>query len=355
MGQRALVIGGGIGGLASAIALSRAGWDVAVHERAPELPASGTALGIWPEAVHALDRLGLGEELRRSGRPQAPGVLRRQDGTRVATLDTGKLERRTGEPVYLVSRPALLGLLYAVLPAGTVRFSTKVTDPAALAEEHDVLVGADGINSRVRGTMFGPGFAARYSGVVTWRGVVDLEVESGGETWAPGRKFGFTPLESGRTNWYGTLRTAEGHEPADGDLAELARLFGTWHDPIPRIVREIKPDDVLRHSLHHLDPPLPSFVRDNVALLGDAAHAMPPDLGQGACQALIDGLVLGECLVDSANVGVALAEYDRLRRRRSQRVAAMARRVSAISYAKRCTGLRDLAVRAALAVTTPGG
>lgn len=350
-----LIVGGGIGGLASAIGLSRAGWRVTVRERATGLAGVGTGLGIWPEAVRALDRLGLGDALRHRALRQAAGDIRRPDGRRVATIDTGKLERRTGEPVYLVSRPALLDILHSALPAGVVCFSSEVTDPQAARSKYDAVIGADGINSRVRTALFGPAYRMRYTGVTAWRGVVDLDLAAGGETWDPGRKFGFTPLGPGRANWYAAMRVPEGYQPAAGDLAELGERFGAWHDPIPRILARIKPDEILRHPLHHLNPPLPSYVRDNVALLGDAAHAMPPDLGQGACQALIDGLILGECLVRAGDVRSGLSEYDSRRRKPSQRIAALALRVSRLSLASRFTGLRDLTTRLALSVTSPGG
>jgi 2-polyprenyl-6-methoxyphenol hydroxylase-like FAD-dependent oxidoreductase len=353
--MRALIVGGGIGGLASAIGLCRASWQVTVREQAEGLTGVGTGLGIWPEAVRALDRLGLGDVLRQQAWRQAIGFIRRPAGRRVATIDTDKIEQRTGEPVYLVSRPALLSMLHAAVPAGVVRFSAGVTDPSTVLADYDVVIGADGINSLTRRALFGPEYGLRYTGVTAWRGVVDLDLDAGGETWDRGRKFGFTPLGPGQANWYAAARVPEGYQPSAGDLAELTRHYGRWHDPIPRIVERVKPDAILRHPLHYLDPPLPSYVKANAALLGDAAHAMPPDLGQGACQALIDGLILSECLVAAPDVRSGLSEYDRRRRKRSQRLAAMALRVSRMSLATRLTGLRDLTTRIALTATSPGG
>lgn len=346
----ALVIGGGIGGLATAACLVRGGWDVHVCERDAEPSRAGTGLGIWPQAVRALDRLGLGERFREKAGRQAPGSLYRPDGTRLATIDTGRIERRTGEPVVLIPRADLLGLLYSSLPAGTVEFSAEITDFASLAPGYDVVVGADGIFSRVRAGLSGPRYGLRHAGAFAWRGVVDLELASGGETWDPGGKFGFAPLPGGRTNWYATRRVPEEFTPSGDDVTELATQFGTWHDPIPRVLERAAGTEILRHALYYLAPPLPSYVRGNVALLGDAAHAMVPDLGQGACQALVDGLVLGECLTASPDPREALSRYDRLRRRPSQRVAALGLRMSSISYARRFTRLRDTLVRTASAL-----
>lgn len=330
------MVGGGIGGLAAAIGLRAKGWEVAVFERAGAHPTTGTGLGIWPSALRALDRLGLGERARQVGRPQASGAIRRPDGSRIAVLDMDRVERKHGEPVYLLSRPALLGLLSDALPTEVVRFGAHVT--ADLRDQYDVVIGADGINSGVRKSIFGDTYGLRYAGMTAWRGVVDLDTEVGGETWGRGAKFGLTPQDDGRTNWYAVLAVEEGYKAAPD---ELEKRFGDWHDPIPKILAD--QEDAIRHDLHYLDPPLPSFVDDNVALLGDAAHAMTPDLGQGACQALIDGVKLAECLGGEGG----LRAYDQIRRKPTQRIAKMALRASKLSQ-MRFTPARDAAVKLAL-------
>jgi 2-polyprenyl-6-methoxyphenol hydroxylase-like FAD-dependent oxidoreductase len=346
------VVGGGIGGLAAAHGLIRAGWRVTVYERSAGLPTTGTGLGIWPSALKALDRIDLGEAVRAAGRRQPSGAIRRPDGAAIATIDVDKVARRQGEPVYLVSRPALLGVLAAGLPAGTVHFGAPVADPAALRAEHDVVIGADGINSTVRQEIFGATPGLRYAGFFAWRGTVPLDIEAGGETWGRGAKFGLTPQEPGQTNWYAVRPAAEGYEPAGGDLAVLRDLFADWHDPIPRVLDRIDADTVLRHGLYHLAP-LPGYTTGNVALLGDAAHAMTPDLGQGACQALIDAVALTDALAGEDEVGTALLRYDRERRPPTQRLAAMSLRASKLARMRHFLPVRDLLVRGAMAFGPP--
>ncbi|GAB2651104.1 FAD-dependent oxidoreductase [Kribbella swartbergensis] len=351
--RAAAVVGGGIGGLAAAIGLRRAGWDVTVFERSSGLPGTGTGLGMWPSALRALDTLGLGAQARDVGRLQGNGVFRRPDGTAFATLDVDRIQQRYGEPVYLLSRPALLGLLAAALPEGVVRFDSPIDEVEELRGRYDVLIGADGIRSVVRTELFADASQLRFAGATVWRGVADVDCSEGGETWGAGVKFGLTPQEPGRTNWYAVLTAPEGYRPPGDDVTELRRLFGDWHDPIPAILDRYDASDVLRHDLHYLDPPLRSYVRGNVALVGDAAHAMTPDLGQGACQALIDGVTLAECLAAAATTTEGLREYDRRRRRPTQRIARMALWASKLSQIRRCTPARDRVLRLALAVGTP--
>ncbi|MFC7757942.1 FAD-dependent monooxygenase [Catellatospora bangladeshensis] len=352
MAKRAAVVGGGIGGLTAAIGLRAAGWDVTVYERADAPPATGTGLGIWPSALRALDGLGLGGEVRTAGLPQGNGAIRRPDGSRIVALDMDAVTARHGEPVHLVARPALLGVLHGALPAGVVRFGAPVGDATALRTEHDLVVAADGIGSRIRTALFGDRHGLRYTGATVWRGTADLDTDAGGETWGVGARFGVTPQGPGRTNWYAVVTAPEHHQPALPAPDELRRIFGGWHDPIPAVLDRYATSDVIRHDLHHLAPALPSYVHGNVALLGDAAHAMTPDLGQGACQAVIDGAVLAKCLADG-DVPAGLREYDRRRRRPTQRMAATSLLVNRMSQARRFLPLRDLVLRTALSLGGP--
>lgn len=345
-------MGGGIGGLMAAVGLLAAGWDVTVYERADAPPATGTGLGIWPSALRALDGLGLGGAVRAAGLPQRSGAIRRPDGSRIVPLDMDRVAARHGEPVHLVSRPALLAVLHGALPAGTVRFGRPVDDVAALRAGHELVVAADGIAGRTRAALFGDRYGLRYAGATVWRGTADLDTDTGGETWGVGARFGVTPQGPGRTNWYAVVTAPEHHRPALPDHDELCRIFGGWHDPIPAVLARYATSGVIRHDLHHLDPALPSYVHGNVALLGDAAHAMTPDLGQGACQAIIDGAVLAGCLA-GGDVAAGLREYDRLRRRPTQRMAAMSLLVNRMSQARRFLPLRDLVLRTALTLGGP--
>lgn len=155
------------------------------------------------------------------------------------------------------------------------------------------------------------------------------------------------------TNWYAAVAAPAGYRPPEGDLVALRRWFGDWHDPLPAVLERIEAGGVLHHDVFFL-PALPSYVRGRLVLLGDAAHAMTPDLGQGACQALIDAVVLAEALAAAPDVVSALARYDGMRRGPTRRMAAMAVRAGRLAQVRRGTGVRDAALRLALAFGPPG-
>ncbi|MFF5110500.1 FAD-dependent monooxygenase [Streptosporangium sp. NPDC000509] len=325
MRGRAAIVGAGIGGLATAVGLRRIGWEVHILERWPKINPEGTALGMRPDAQAALARLGLGEELRRRTVPYRQAQIRTPSGRRIADLPLERIERKGGSPILMLSRISLMDMLIDAVGDASITTGTEITDPEALRGEYDLVVGADGLRSTVRTAYFGTAVRPRYTGIVAWRGVAGFEPGLHGETWGPGQVFGITPQEPGSTNWYAAVSTPEGHRET---LDDVRARFTGWHDPILRILAEADEGTVLRHEIRDLSPHLRSFVTDNVALVGDAAHAMTPSLGQGACQALLDAAALTDCLRTADKVQSALHEYDARRRKPAQRVVTLSRQMT---------------------------
>lgn len=340
----ATVVGAGIGGLATAIGLRRAGWSVTVLERRTELERYGAAFGIHPTAQAALDRLGVGAALRDHAVPYRDARIRTPDGRVLARLPLERIEKKAGRPELLISRPYLVDALLAGLDAFgdvPVKLGETVTDVSVLAAGQDLVVGADGIRSAVRTARFGGRSGPRPVSTVAWIGIADFASPVHGETWGSGRFFGLTPVEPGRTNWYATV-------PEATTADELRASFAGWHDPIPRILDATDPHTWIRYEMRHLYPALPSFVSadasaGHVALVGDAAHAMTPNLGQGACTAILDADALTRA-VTTAPLPAALRAYDRERRRSAQRTAFASRTLHRFMSTER-TRLRNGAVR----------
>jgi 2-polyprenyl-6-methoxyphenol hydroxylase-like FAD-dependent oxidoreductase len=187
-----------------------------------------------------------------------------------------------------------------------------------------------------------------YAGFTAWRLVIPAPEVAyvPHETWGRGTLWGTQPLHDGRVYAYAAAAVPEGERAPDGELAELRRRFGTWHDPVPAILGAANPGDVLRNDVHQAAAALPAFHRGRVALLGDAAHAMPPTLGQGGNQAVEDAVVLAHHAVPGADVAGALAAYTSERLPRTSDVVRRAVRVSRLvtmTSAPACA-LRDAAM-----------
>ncbi|GHF65542.1 FAD-dependent oxidoreductase [Streptomyces mashuensis] len=344
--RRAVVVGAGIGGLAAAAGLTRTGWDVLVLERSPELRTEGAGISLLANAQRSLDRLGVGERVRARAAVMLPGGdgVRRPSGRRLMPPANPAFVRRHGLSTAVLLRAELHAALRDAVPPDRIRTGTEVTGVEELAGggvrvryrdatkpaevTADVAVAADGVHSRLRGQLWPTAPGPVYSGHSVWRGVaeVDRRGEPGGTTWGRGLEFGRMPLADGRVYWYAVANTPPGaHAPDEHD--RVLRRFGTWHAPIPALLKATPPDRVLHHDVFELLPPLPGYVVGRTALLGDAAHAMTSDLGQGACQALEDAVVLCAELARHDDVPAALAAYDRSRRPRAQSVVEASHRM----------------------------
>lgn len=340
--MKILIAGAGIGGLTAAIALRAAGIECDVFERAPELLEVGAGLSLWPNAVKVLDQLGVGEAIRAASVASYRGGIHDWRGRILAPAEPDDLINEFGATMLIVHRADLLGALHRA--AGVERVHLGATVQEFAQDERgvslrfangecvrgDALIGADGIRSAVRAQLF-PAVAPRDAGQTTWRGITRFtpppNARFWGETWGAGRRFGLLPISGERVYWF-AVRNTDGQAPgpSSDDKAELLRLFGTWHEPIPQLIESTEPRAILHNDIYDLAP-LPTWTSGRVTLLGDAAHATTPNLGQGGCQAIEDAIVLARALRGAEDVHAALTRYERARIDRANLITELSRRV----------------------------
>ncbi|MGE0563772.1 MAG: FAD-dependent monooxygenase [Pseudolabrys sp.] len=345
--SRIAIIGGGIGGLATALSLLKSGFDVHVYEQAGELREVGAGIVLTPNVSRLLHGLGLTAPLEHLA--VAPAVVRQrrwQDGSTLLMVPVQKFVGASGEHhFYTVHRADVLTMLADALPPERIHLGHRLTALAdkgthvelefanAARASADVVVGADGIHSVVRGALFGAA-APQFTGCVAYRGMVsadrfpksDLQVESQ-LCLGPGSHFVNYPVRRrelinfvclvDRDAWTKESWT----EP--GDPAELRAIYRDWHPQVRALVDSVT--EIFVWGLFDREP-LPRWSVGRVTLLGDACHPMLPFLAQGAAQAIEDGVVLTACLKGGAgDIPAALARYETLRKPRTARIQLIAR------------------------------
>jgi 2-polyprenyl-6-methoxyphenol hydroxylase-like FAD-dependent oxidoreductase len=325
------IIGAGIGGLTAAIALRQKGHSAHLIERATELGEVGAAVSLWPNALAALDRLGLEEHVRAQGHWEEDGALRRPSGDPYWMFNNRNL---------IILRPSLQQvLLHATGQDLPLTLGSRCTGVRTLSDrptvflddmtthEYDLVIGADGLRSRVRAAIAPEDRSASYSGSTAWRAVVHAPglVPTAWLTVGRGLHFLAAPLPDDDVYWSPVVRIPVSEvEAIDDQLEFVRRCFGTWHSPIPELLEATEGDACFATPVYFRPPPTWIY-RGRVVLIGDAAHPMTPDLGQGACQAIEDAVVLADCLTPNRSIEDSLADFTSRRLRRIRGIVREAR------------------------------
>ncbi|NQX57816.1 FAD-dependent monooxygenase [Paenibacillus qinlingensis] len=340
--RKAIVIGAGIGGLCTALSLQQQGWQVSVFDKASSLREAGAGIVLAANAMKALDLLGVGETVRTVGAPVVQADIRSWDGTLITSLPAAKQAARYGTQSYVIHRADLQAILVQAVTAATPIQTNKLwvdekrSERGVLAvfkdgtqEEADVIIGADGFHSAVRERLFGLS-PVRYSGYMALRGVCTQEeasnATSGGgfEALGPGKRFGLSRLGNGRVFWFAAINSPQGKLPLVEDRkSEVLRHFYGWYSPIVSAIEATEASTILAHDIVDR-PPLPRWSSGRMTLLGDAAHPMMPNLGQGGAQAIEDAIVLARCL-RNPDIPIALSAYEKERMARVNRIVRMSR------------------------------
>lgn len=343
--RRVLIAGGGLGGIATALALQLQGIDSVVFERAPQLRDGGAGLHIFTNGMLALAHLGVADQVARVAPAQSVCHFATSTGRVIGEYPVGQFVERYGQPTIAISRSQLHGILRDAVTARIVTGAevTGYTEHAAgvsvhfadgTSEDGDLLVGADGVRSAVRAQLLGPQ-PPDYTGYIAWRGhakIAPEEFPSGTfrALFGPGVRFTYYDIAPGVVHW---MSVANG--PAGGrdegtpeqTLDMLRARHAGWTAPVERILDATVPESILRGDVVDRKPDS-VWGQSRVTLLGDAAHAMSFNIGQGACLAIEDALELaGQLAAPGATITHALRAYEAERQERTRPMQQLAHRI----------------------------
>ncbi|MEU6715987.1 FAD-dependent monooxygenase [Nonomuraea sp. NPDC046802] len=365
--MKIVVVGAGLGGVAVAVGLHRLGHEVTLLERGAELREAGTGIVIMPNGLRALDTLGLAEDIRGHVLHATHAGLRDWRGRPLLVADLAQAQREIGSPA-MIDRAELHRALRAPLPPDLVRTATSVErlepdsngvtvisdgNPITRA---DAVIAADGIGSKLRAQLFPGHPGPRRTGRMDLRGMLPRPPGLAPDLLASqlvdrrsGAMFGLYPVGEDRLYWF-TDSVLNGTPPdANEARRQMLSLMADWHPLVGTLIEATPPADIYVDPISHLAEPLPSFASGRIALLGDAAHAMSPDLGQGAGQAFEDAAALSRHLkgAEPADAAERLLRYDAERRPSANRIMRGASRQSRLtSQTGIVAWLRDTLLRA---------
>lgn len=339
---KVVIIGAGIGGLTAGIALRQAGFEVEIYDRVKELRPAGAGISLWSNGVKVLNRLGLGEKMARIGGLMDRMQYLTRKGELLNDIDLQPLIEEVGQRPYPVARTDLQQMLQDAYP-GEVKLEHKCIGveedengvTAIFENGHratgDLLVAADGVRSILRTYVLGEEVQPKYGGYINWNGLVPASEDLAPKNmWViyvgDHKRASMMPVAGDRFYFFFDVPLPKG-TPANPEnyRTELAEHFQGWAKPVQSLIERLDPFKTNRPEIHDVGP-LDRMVRGRVALLGDSAHATCPDLGQGGCQAMEDGLILTQYLV-TTNLGVeyALKRYEAERKERTSAVVQKAR------------------------------
>jgi FAD-dependent urate hydroxylase len=349
---KAIVIGAGMGGLTTGLALRQAGFTVEIYDRVSELRPAGAAISLWSNGVKVLNRLGLSKEIASIGGQMERMAYYSHTGEKLTDFSLLPLIEQVGQRPYPVARTDLQSMLlqafgpdHVYLNSRCIAVEQDATSATAIFEDGqrvtgDLVVGADGTHSAIRQYVVGHPVERRYVGYVNWNGLVPATDDLAPKTsWTlfvgEGKRASLMPVMGDRFYFFLDVPLPKG-TPSDPATyrEELSTHFKGWATPVQTLIQRLNPETTNRVEIHDIEP-LQTLVKGRVALLGDAAHGTAPDLGQGGCQAIEDALVLTNYLA-TTNLSVedALLRYEMARKDRVADIILRARKRSDMTHGK---------------------
>lgn len=326
------IIGGGIAGLTTAIALKKTGINAQVFESAPAIKPVGAGLMLAANAIKAYRKLGIAEKIIKRGRLLPTLNILNQSGRIITAADADAIGKKYDLHNFAIHRAELHKALLEELDPDQI-----ILDKRAIGFEHlennkiavhfadglnhptDILIVADGIHSVVRQQLL-PESTIRYAGYTCWRAVIDnpgLPLHGASETWGKNGRFGIVPLANDKIYWFAVVNAPQNDLLSRAyKVEDLQGIFKHFHEPIPNILKHTHDDDLIWNDIIDLKP-VRRFAFSNIVLIGDAAHATTPNMGQGACQAIEDAVILADELAKHDQPARAFTAFEQRRLNRT--------------------------------------
>lgn len=355
------ILGAGIAGVTTAIALQQAGYSTRLLEAAAAIKPVGAGLGLGANAMLAFKKLGMMEEVVQAGRVLPSFSIFDRKGKLITRTDSKRLNAKYGISNFTIHRAALHQLLLSKIDPQSILLNKKAID--VIQHENSVsilfengsrldtefLVVADGINSLARKKLL-PAVMPRYAGYTCWRAVINnatLQLAESSETWGTAGRFGIVPLADNKIYWFACVNAEHNDERFKNfGVSDIVNHFKDFHQPIPALLEETRNEDLIWGDIIDIKP-ISRFAFGNILLIGDAAHATTPNLGQGACQAIEDAVILGSELGKTPDIKLAFKNFEQRRLKRTAFITNSSWTIGKVAQLENnlLAGLRNLAFR----------
>ncbi len=359
--KKVTIIGGGIAGLTTAIALEKIGIKTTIFEAAPEIKAVGAGIGLGANAIKAFQYLGIADEILKAGRLLEAFTVYDQAGKPITHTDSKAVSAKYGADNFTIHRAVLHEILLSKIDPYSIETNQKAVDieqkedsiiikfQSGMTYETDYLIVADGIHSPIRQKLL-PNSKPRYAGYTCWRGVIDnseLNLTEASETWGAAGRMGILPMANNKIYWFACVNAPQNDPTMKAyQIADVQRIFKDFHTPISEVLAHTKQEQVMRNDIIDLEP-ISQYAFNNIVLIGDAAHATTPNLGQGACQAIEDAVILADEIKANENMAIAFENFEKRRLKRTHYVVNTSRVMGKVAQLQNTLlmGLRNAAFR----------
>lgn len=351
------IIGAGIGGLTTALTLKQKGLNVQLFESAAEIKPVGAGIIIANNAMQVFQKLGIQDKIEKAGNKISYMKITDTQLKEISVVDLTEYENKYGVHNIAIHRGDLQKILAEQIGFDSINLSkrlSKIEKPETFkltfedntTIESKLVIGADGLKSVVRNQLFEEN-TLRKANQICWRGICEIDLpikyqNELNEAWGKGKRFGFVKISDKKVYWY-ALKNSKNTNPNHVNLAEL---FMEFHSDILQIISATKKDQIIVSDIIDLKP-IKKWQNQNVCLIGDAAHATTPNLGQGACQAIEDAYILGKLLDNGMAIENTFEVYEKLRRKKAHNIVNTSWTVGKMAHIENriAIGLRNFAMK----------